>query len=691
MSPEITETSACEVELPPRLDFDVQEAGASPEWRSLAEDTEDMIVRWTPDGTRLYVNPAYAAHFGKSQDEMAGTSLRESMTADEWEDLEGRVSQLSPRHPLAEHERQLTTPRGLVRWHEWKSRGVFDMTGRLTEIQSVGRDVTDRREVELCFEEIAQGLVNIRGERFFEHLAGHLARVLEADCCLVGELIGAAGVVRPLCVITGGKSAAAEPFSVAGTPFETVLKEGSVNVADALEDRYPRWPAVKAAGFRSCLGTTMTDATGQPLGVAVAFFNRPLGSCRMKEAMLRVCTAVGSAELMHLQELKRRQGLEQQLRQAQKMEAVGRLAGGIAHDFNNLLTIILGHAAMLKDGRFAQITTSAADISAAAERAAALTRQLLAFSRRQNLQFRRHDLNELVLHLGRMLRRLVEEAIELQVDVHHDIIPIMADRGMLEQVLLNLVVNARDATPPGGRIDISTAIHEGCAHIIVKDTGCGIPKENLERIFEPFFTTKKSGDGNGLGLATAYAIVEKHDGRIEVQSEEGKGSTFTVILPIATPTEGHESANTAQQPELGRGETILLVEDEAPLRALVRRLLTSFGYRVIEAASGRRAVEIDDDSLAEVDLVLTDLVMPEGLTGCEAAEKLRERRPGLRVLFTSGYSAESAGKDIDPHRDYGFLPKPYEPQQLAHAIRALLDGPATIQGTISAATGNLPA
>ncbi|HVV71390.1 MAG TPA: ATP-binding protein, partial [Verrucomicrobiae bacterium] len=384
-----------------------------------------------------------------------------------------------------------------------------------------------------------------------------------------------------------------------------------------------------------------------------------------------------------------RRRLEDQLRQAQKMEAIGQLAGGVAHDFNNILTVIQGHASLLRmsaplsddAGRSAQ------EIAQAAERASALTRQLLTFSRRHMMQPRNLDLNEVVGNMAKMLGRVLGEDISLQLSYSSQPAVIQADAGMIEQVLLNLAVNARDAMPKGGSLqvaiepervkpeDVGRDPEARAGHFIcltVADSGCGIAPEILSRIFEPFFTTKAVGKGTGLGLATVYGIVKQHQGWIEVQSRVGQGSTFRVYLPSTA-----QSPDPIEQPakNLIRGghETILVVEDEAPVRELVCKFLARYGYKTVQAESGAKALEVWRAAKDKIDLLLTDLVMPDRINGRELAEKLWNDRPSLKVIFTSGYSADVVGKDFVLRRGLNYLQKPYHPHKLATTVRECLD------------------
>jgi len=381
--------------------------------------------------------------------------------------------------------------------------------------------------------------------------------------------------------------------------------------------------------------------------------------------------------------------LEEQLRQSQKMEAIGQLAGGVAHDFNNILTVIQGHASLLMGGHLGESAgRSAEQIVQAAERAAGLTRQLLTFSRRQLIQPKQLDVNKVVGNMTNMLGRLLGEDVALQLNYCQSPPMVEADAGMLEQVLLNLAVNARDAMPKGGQLAIRIALADlrddnhrvpseartgRFVCVSVADTGTGISPENLRRIFEPFFTTKEIGKGTGLGLATAYGIVNQHHGWIEVESQVGKGATFRIFLPYTGTGPAEVEKPTTRITVRGGNETILLVEDEAPVCELVSRVLSRYGYQVLPAGNAIEALEVWREHKAEIALLLTDLVMPHHMNGRELAEKLWAEQPGLKVIFTSGYSADIVGKDFKLEREVNFLQKPYQLQALAATVRRCLD------------------
>ncbi len=391
--------------------------------------------------------------------------------------------------------------------------------------------------------------------------------------------------------------------------------------------------------------------------------------------------------------------LQEQLRQSQKMEAIGQLAGGVAHDFNNILTVIHGHASLLLASDLDETAArSAQQVSQAAERAAGLTRQLLTFSRRQLIQPKRLDMNKIIGNMSDMLGRMLGEDVALRLNYSQSPATVEADVGMMEQVLLNLAVNARDAMPRGGQLAVRIAIVDvDEAHVqqhpearagrfvcVSKtDTGDGIPPEFLPRIFEPFFTTKEVGKGTGLGLATVYGIVKQHQGWIEVESAVGKGSTFRIYVPYIGERQPEAEKPTTQITIRGGTETILLVEDEKAVRELVARVLEKHGYNVLQAATGVEAVDIWRERKNDIALLLTDLVMPENMNGRELSEKLWAERADLKVIFSSGYSADIVGKDFRLEPDLNYLQKPYQPQTLILAVRRCLDGKRTENGGTS--------
>ena len=395
----------------------------------------------------------------------------------------------------------------------------------------------------------------------------------------------------------------------------------------------------------------------------------------------------GAARMILSINVTERKALEEQLRHSQKMEAVGRLAGGVAHDFNNLLTVILGYADVVYDrlGAEAQLRRMVLEIKKAAGQASALTGQLLAFSRKQAIQTEVLELNSAVLGMEDILRRLTPEDIEIEMTLSKSPCHVKADAGQLSQTLMNLVINARDAMPRGGKVTIETytvvrdAEERGSygvrpagsfAALTVRDTGVGMDPETLSHIFEPFFTTKERGKGTGLGLSTVYGIVQHHGGWIDVQSQPGLGSTFGIYLPQAQPESG---VSLPQAPRVRRNPraTILLAEDEPAVRALTEDVLKSAGHTVLSAQDGRAALQLAEGRLPEIDLLITDIVMP-AMSGPELANRLTRDRPGLAVLYISGYTDQTLKYDDAREAGTGFLQKPFLPQALLAKVEELL-------------------
>ncbi|MGH7475295.1 MAG: ATP-binding protein [Longimicrobiales bacterium] len=382
-----------------------------------------------------------------------------------------------------------------------------------------------------------------------------------------------------------------------------------------------------------------------------------------------------------------RRRLEAQLHQSQKMEAIGQLAGGVAHDFNNLLTAIVGHGNLVL-GQLPEpnrLRGDVIEILKAGESAAGLTRQLLAFSRRQVTQPEVIDLNEVVTHTEKLLRRLIGEDIVFVTALAPRLDHVRVDRGHLEQVLVNLAVNARDAMPDGGRLTITTGnvdLDEAYTHehlavtpgpyvmLAVSDTGIGMDAETQAHIFEPFFTTKAPGKGTGLGLATVFGIVKQSGGHVYVYSEPGSGTTFKIYLP-ASAEKAAVPVRRSVPKAAGGTETVLVVEDNAPVRAIATRILEQIGYRVVTASSGEEALQLLDTDAARPDLVVSDVIMP-GISGPDLCRQLAVRYPGLRVLFTSGYSGDALGRHGIEESGTLFIEKPYTPAALADMVREAL-------------------
>jgi two-component system, cell cycle sensor histidine kinase and response regulator CckA len=616
-------------------------------WESAADG-----IRMTDGlGTVLRANPAYCRMVGRPEAEVVGCSLadvyapvrRDGILCEYRERFQTRTV-----HPKYEAEVELWDGSG--RWFEVTS--VFLETSDQPRLLSLFRDITDRKRAESALRErenlLGNILATIPGSVFWKDRNG---------------------------VFLGCNERFALDLGFASP--EEVVGKVDYDLSVTREE---------ADFFVACDQRVM--ATGEPLLNIEETQHRPDGSQAVlltSKVPLRDETGAAVGVLGVYHNITERKQLEEQYRQSQKLEAVGRLAGGIAHDFNNLLTVINGYSDLLLSvGTGDRTQDAAAAIRDAGERAAALTRQLLAFSRKAIIEPKILDLNEVVARTERLLRRLIGEDVALATDLDSRPTWVRADAGQLEQVLLNLAVNARDAMPGGGRLTITTREVEfgvgapdvppgRYAELAVSDTGCGMNEDLKANIFEPFFTTKEVGKGTGLGLATVYGIVKTCGGHIRVDSKPGAGTRFTILIPFTTdmPT-GPLSGLKGLAP---RGaETLLLVEDEESVRRFARIALQAQGYKVLEAGDGTEALRVADEFAGRIDLLVTDVVMPE-MGGRLVADALRSRRPELRVLYVSGYTDDEVVRHGVSEAEVHFLSKPYSPAALARQVRQVLDEP----------------
>ena len=621
------------------------------ELAAIVESSRDAIVGRTLEGIVTNWNAAAERLFGYSSAEIVGRSFTILAPSERSAELEAINEELARGEVVPQFETVRMRKDGTRIEVESTISPVMDASGRVIGASSISRDITERKSVEAALR-----TSEARYRELFENATDLIATVdLESRLTAVN-----AAFVRTL-----GYSRE----ELLGRPLRELVPP---EWHDRLDDARTRKFGEEMSG--TTYEHELVAKDGRRIQVEVASRvieedGRPVGV----EAICRDITE--------------RRHLEDQLRQAQRLEAIGRLAGGIAHDFNNLLTVISGYADALLEDADASSEPDLQEIAAASERATILTRQLLAFSRRQVLQPRIVDLNGIIEGITPMLTRLIGEDVDLITSLDPALAPVMADPSQIEQVLVNLVINARDAMPEGGKLTIETSNADldedyvaerpdarlgAHASLAVSDNGIGMDGDTLARVFDPFFTTKAVGSGTGLGLSTVYGIVKQSGGNTWVYSEPGRGSTFRVYLPA------EEETTIAKHPEPTEivaptgTETILIVEDEEAVRILAARMLRARGYTVHATASTADAIRVAEAEGTRIDLLLTDLVMPE-TSGRELAEEMMARIPTIRVLFMSGYADEAVIRHGNLETGSAFLEKPFSGRDLAHKVRETLD------------------
>jgi len=624
--------------------------------RQVIDADPSLVFVKDRDGRFVLVNKAVADIYGTTVEAQVGkTDADFNPNKGEVEHfLRDDRAVMDSRRPKVVAEESVTNPAtGATRWFQTVKVPLLSPDGEAHRVLGVATDITERKRAE---EALRRSEASYRG--LVEHAAYGIYRATGDGTFLM---------VNPALFTMLGHGSAEELLKI-----------------DIARDVYVD-PAARARILARCeqFGSAIEEVAWRRRDgsvITVRLNGRPV---RAPDGALECFEFI-------VDDVTDQRALEERLRQTQKMEAVGRLAGGIAHDFNNLLTAILGSVDFLRRALGPEHPEHAEteEIQKAAVRAADLTRQLLAFSRQQVLAPKVLELDALVTNLEKMLRRLIGEDVDLRFAPKAPRAAVRADPGQLEQVIVNLVVNARDAMPRGGKLTIDTAtvdLDTGYAWehgtvepgryvmLAVTDTGVGIDHAAQARLFEPFFTTKEFGKGTGLGLATVYGIVKQSGGYIWVYSEPGQGATFKVYLPRVEPAGEPVAAPQPPARALGGTETILLAEDEAAVRNLARRVLEKHGYKLLLAATGRDGVQVADQHGAPIDLLVTDVVMPE-MGGRELAQRLTARQPGLKVLFLSGYTDDAIVHHGVLDAGVAFLQKPFKPDDLVRKIRAVLDG-----------------
>ncbi len=660
----------------------------------LSIDLQGVVRTWNAGAVRMY---------GYTPEEAIGRRIVEFAPPER----EGEVEELLKALTSGEHVRGHETVRVRKDGERFDVSltlsQILDEHGNLVGFSGIVREITEQKRSE---RRLAAEHAVTRAAAEASTLEEGAPRILQALCeSLVwefGELWCVDDDEQELVCMgvwhTGAESL--EPFAelaltsrfargrgVTGTIWE---RRESMVFPDFVAESFPRSGAAEKAGLTAAVGFPIV-LRNRCLGV-VSFFSREAKECdeALYAMMESVATHIGQF-MERIRAEERRQELEEQLRHSQKMEAIGRLAGGVAHDFNNSLMAIRGYSELML-GRLLPgdpLHRHADGIKKAADSAAAMTKQLLAFGRKQMLRPEVLDLNDVVLGMAEMIDRVVGSDVELETSLADDLGSAKADPQQFQQVLLNLVLNARDAMPDGGKLLLETAnveLEDGECFVMlaVTDTGCGMDRETQAQIFEPFFTTKELGKGSGLGLATVYGIVDQSDGRIWVESDPGRGTTFRIHLPrIDRPTRRERDGSPFERIDEG-SETVLVVEDEASVRTVVCHMLQERGYEVIAAATAEEAILSVQDHPGAIDLLLTDVVMPS-MNGAQLAERLTYSRPGLKVLYMSGYTNEAIGRRGVLEDSIFFLEKPFTSEQLARRVREVLDGDPEIDAVLARA------
>ena len=617
-------------------------------YRVLFEDSPAVMLIIDPQTAEIVsANEAAFAYYGYSRKELTGKPMTEIITLPAEEVVEALRDTAQGAHYLQFRQRLAS---GEIRDVEL-SRGSILVDGKIY-LFSVVHDITDRKVAEEAMRE---------GEDKLEAIAS-----LATDAIILIDDQG------DVCYwnIAAEKMFGYDSAAMMGRNLEILMP--------------PRFREAHRQGFKRFVASGSGAMVGKVYEVAGLRRDGTEFPVELSISGLQLKGRWHSAGVVR--DITGRRNLELQLRQSQKMEAMGTFAGGIAHDFNNLLTVIVGHCTILtmKMVKDDPLLSNVQQVLAAADRAAGLTQSLLAFSRKTPLQTRPANLNDIVDRFEKLLVRLLRADIEVRCSLTGEDLTVMANPGQIEQVLMNLATNARDAMPRGGILWIGTGIVEldrefirihgygtpgRYASITCSDNGVGMDTETAQRIFEPFFTTKEVGKGTGLGLAIVYGIVQQHQGYINCYSEPGKGTSFRIYLPLARQAEGDKAAGT--EPALpGGSETILIAEDDAAARSLTRQILETFGYTVIETVDGEDAVRQFRAHRDRIGLVLLDVIMPKK-NGREACREIQKLEPEIKCLFTSGYAADIFGEE--EKKELNFIPKPIIPTQLLKQIRKILD------------------
>jgi PAS domain S-box-containing protein len=619
-------------------------------YRGVVEDQTDLICRFKPDGTLVFVNQAYCRFHGGQRDKLIGSNFFQTLCDHDREIPLEEFGRLTPDNPIRMYDNKVVVGAGQFIWQQCMVRALFDDSDQINEYQAVVQDITLRKKSEEALR---------RGE---EHLQAILHSMPDGVI-----------VLNERCLVTLFNPAAEKIFQrhaieALDQPLDELLAEDD-------RKKYGEYLAGQNADGQTAIEVSALRPGGSLVPIDVAVSVIPHGLTRMSIVVVR--------------DISERKKLEEQYRQSQKMEAVGRLAGGIAHDFNNLMQAILGYINLLERRLPPEDPNHEAveQIQKSLAHATSLTRQLLAFSRNQVLKPKLLPLNTAVSDMNNLLQRVLGETIHLETRLAAPVPWIRADPGQIEQLILNLAINARDAMPHGGTLKIETGNVEfreetrlaagrmtagRSALLKISDTGCGMTKEVQAHLFEPFFTTKENGKGNGLCLSNVYGVVKQSGGEIVVTTEAGHGATFEIYLPRFDAGAVEKDPAHALPVQTNGTETVLLVEDEELVRMMLVEVLKAAKYHVLDARHGSDALELAARHHGPIDLLVTDMTMP-GFSGSELARRLAGPRPDMRVLFISGYTDVEAAQMDKLHQPVQFLQKPFHPDAFLTKTRQILD------------------
>jgi two-component system, cell cycle sensor histidine kinase and response regulator CckA len=606
-----------------------------------------------------------------------------------WERLNRAMQRAGSDGLPYELDLELVRPDGQTRQVRVKGSSIRDETGKIVRLYGTKQDITEQKQLERVQVFLAEACSGAaEDEPFFDKLARYLAQNLRMDCVRIDRLEADTLSARTIAVWCDGSFAESRTYTLKDTPCGALDGNQVCYFPAEVCRLFPGDQALLDLQAESFLAVTLWSRANQPIGLIAVVGRKPLKDKALVESILKLVTMRAASELERLEAEEEQATLEAQLQQAQKMEAVGRLAGGVAHDFNNMLTVILGHAqlALMDSEPDTQLNEHLTLIQKSANKSADLTRQLLAFARKQTIAPKVLELNESVSGMLKMLQRLIGEDIRLTWRPGVELWPIMADPSQVDQILANLCVNARDAIAGVGMVSIETgnssfddshladrpdALVGEYVWISVSDDGCGISRETLPHIFEPFFTTKAPGEGTGLGLSTVFGIVKQNNGFLDVQSEPGRGSVFKVYLPRYSGPSAARVGEGAEVPIPRGDETILVVEDESAILNMTKMILEKQGYTVIAANNPREALRLSSTYSGEIHLLMTDVIMPE-MNGRDLAQALLSQRQNMKCLFISGYTADVIAHHGVLDEGVHFIQKPFALSDLAIKVRSVL-------------------